>query len=411
MSVISVHDLDLPELEIVGMERMDALDAIAQARSKHWLARGTLGFVVTDYADAVAILRDRRFHSAVALIPQMAGLEPNERYQRSRRQSILSMEGEAHARLRRLVAPAFTPGSADRLRPFMREVITSLVDAIERPGQCELVVDVCEPYPIPIICELLGAPKEDWKLFSAWAVDIFRIFNQDLANDLPLIERASAELEAYVLAMIEERRLEPAADLLSDLIAVEEAGDRLSSDELVMLAVAVLMAGTDTTRNQLACSVALFAEHPDQWARLADRPELAPRVVEETMRYLGAVRGTGRFASEDIVYRDVLFPRGTLVSISLAGANRSPSAFDDPDVFDITRERSNGQMTFGSGIHHCLGAALARAELREALPLLARRMPDLRLDGPVEWKPSTFGIWGPARLPLRYRPEHAPLDS
>ena len=202
--------------------------------------------------------------------------------------------------------------------------------------------------------------------------------------------------------MIDERRLDPAEDLLSDLIAVEEAGDRLSTDELVMLAEAVLMAGTDTTRNQLACSVAVFAEHPDQWALLAERPELAPRAVEESMRYLGAVRGTARFASEDIEYRGVLFPQGTLVSMSLAGANMDPSIWEAPAAFDITQQRPAQQMTFGSGIHFCLGSALARAELQEALPLLATRLPGLACDGEVTWKPATFGIWGPAQLPLRY---------
>ena len=219
---------------------------------------------------------------------------------------------------------------------------------------------------------------------------------------LPLIQRAGQELTEYVTEMIAERRTDPRDDLLSDLIAIEEEGDRLSTEEMTMLAQAVLMAGTDTTRNQLACSVALFSEHPDQWALLAEQPELAPRAVEESMRYLGAVRGTARIASEDIVYRDVLFPHGTLVSTSLAGANRDPDAFEDPDVFDITRERTTAQMTFGAGIHFCMGAALARAELQEALPLLARRMPGLVRNGDVEWKPSTFGIWGPARLPLRF---------
>ena len=169
-----------------------------------------------------------------------------------------------------------------------------------------------------------------------------------------------------------------------------------------MLAQAVLMAGTDTTRNQLACSVALFTEYPDQWALLGERPELAGRAVEESMRYLGAVRATARFASEDVVYRDVLFPQGTLVATSLAGANRDPEAFEDPDDFDITRERGTAQMTFGAGIHFCMGAALARAELQEALPLLARRMPGLARRGDIEWKPSNFGIWGPARLPLSF---------
>jgi cytochrome P450 len=401
MPATSAYDLALPTLETAGLERSEVLSVIGRARTEHWLARTPIGFMLTEYRDAVAVLRDRRFHSALSLLPAMAGVE-SDRYLESRRRSILAMEGDEHARLRRLVAPAFTPAATDRLRPFMREVVSGLVDEVAGSGRCELVADVCEPYPIPIICELLGAPKEDWKLFSGWATDIFRIFNQDLAHDLPTIEKASGELESYVRSMVEQRRRHPSDDLLSTLIAIEEAGDRLSSDELVMLAEAVLMAGTDTTRNQLACSVALLSEHPDQWALLAEHPELAPRAVEETMRYLGAVRGTARVASVDIEYRDVLFPSGTIVSVALAGANMDPEVFNSPETFDITAVREAVQMTFGSGIHFCLGAALARAELQEALPLLARRMPDLKPDGPVEWKPATFGIWGPARLPLRF---------
>lgn len=400
--VTSAFDLDIPELDTAGFERLEELTAVADARSRSWLVRTPLGFAVTTHDDAVAVLRERRFHSALSLLPQLAGVEPDE-FLETRRPSILSMEGESHTRLRRLVAPAFTPSAIDRLRPFMRDVVARLFDAIASEGRADFVADVCEPYPIPIICELLGAPKEDWKRFSDWATDIFRLFNQDLASDLPIIQRASGELEVYVRAMVDERRRHPRDDLLSALIAIEESGDRLSTDELVMMTEAILMAGTDTTRNQLACCLALFASHPDQWAALAADPELAPRAVEESMRYLGAVRGTARVAAEDIEYRGVVFPRGTLVAVLLAGANRDPAAFDEPDRFDITRQAGTKQMTFGSGIHHCLGAALARAELQEALGVLAPRMRDLELDGAIEWKPATFGIWGPARLPLRFR--------
>jgi cytochrome P450 len=396
-----VSELNLPSLDIMGLERREALDAIEAAQSAHWLARTDLGYAVTRLQDVTAILRDQRFHSALSIIEQSTDLESSP-FPDGRTESILTMEGAGHARLRRLVAPAFTPASANRLRPTMRTVVGELVDRIADQGECELVADVCEPYPIPIICELLGAPPEDWKLFSAWATDIFRLFNNNLAEDLPLIIRAGEELNDYVSEMITARRADPRGDLLSDLIAIEEEGDRLSTEEMAMLAQAVLMAGTDTTRNQLACSVALFTEYPDQWALLGERPELAGRAVEESMRYLGAVRATARFASEDVVYRDVLFPQGTLVATSLAGANRDPEAFEDPDDFDITRERGTAQMTFGAGIHFCMGAALARAELQEALPLLARRMPGLARRGDIEWKPSNFGIWGPARLPLSF---------
>jgi cytochrome P450 len=399
-----VSELDLPYLNTVGMDRLDALVAIDATRDKSWLAKTDMGYNVMGLSDVTAILRDKRFHSALSILPQMQGMEEASSDYRRRRQSILSMEGDGHARLRRLVAPAFTPASATRLRPTMRAVVGDLVDRVAGEGQCEFVADICEPYPIPIICELLGAPREDWKLFSAWATDIFRIFNANLVDDLPLIERAAGELSAYVSEMIAERRTEPRDDLLSDLIAIEEGGDRLSTEEMAMLAEATLMAGTDTTRNQLACCLALFCEHPDQWALLAERPELAPRAVEESMRFLGAVRATVRFASEDIVYRDVLFPKGTIVSTALAGANRDPEVWQDPNEFDITVEREAAHMTFGSGIHFCMGAALARAELQEALPLLARRMPGLAGNGPIEWKPATFGIWGPAVLPIRFDP-------
>jgi cytochrome P450 len=399
-----VHELELPEIDFRGAERAEAMAALGAARGQHWLARTPLGYLVSRHADVTAVLAERRFHSALSLLPQMSGVEDPELSRRQQR-SILAMEGPEHTRLRRLVAPAFTPRAADRLRPFMRGVVDALVDPVVERGRCELVEDVCEPYPIPIICELLGAPAQDWKLFSGWATDIFRIFNGDIATDLPRIKAAMRELDDYVRAMIAERRSQPADDLLSDLIAVEEEGDRLSTDELVMMTEAVLMAGTDTTRNQLACSVALLAQHPDQWRRLAEDPGLARPAVEETMRYLGAVRGTARIASEDIEHRGVLFPAGTLVATSLAGANLDPEAWDDPERLDISRPATGTpQMTFGWGVHHCLGAALARAELQEALPLLARRLPDLELDGPIEWKPPTVGIWGPARLPLRFTP-------
>ena len=292
MTAQLVHELELPTLNTIGLERLEALAAIEEARSQHWLARTEMGYGVTRLDDVTAILRDKRFHSALSLLPQMAGL-PETTENGRRRESILSMEGDGHARLRRLVAPAFTPASANRLRPTMRAVVTDLIDQVAGDGECEFVSDICEPYPIPIICELLGAPPEDWKLFSGWATDIFRIFNGALVEDLPFIERAAEELTAYVSDMIAERRAEPRADLLSDLIAIEEEGDRLSTEEMSMLAEATLMAGTDTTRNQLACCVALFAEHPDQWALLAEQPELAPRAVEESMRLSRCRAGHG----------------------------------------------------------------------------------------------------------------------
>lgn len=394
--------------ELTDLPVVDAVDAderaaqIVAARGRHWLARAPMGYALPRYEDCTAILRDGRWYSALAVLNQTRGID-DPRMARQR-PSILSTEGTEHLRLRKLVGPAFTPRQAESVRPLMRQVITELVDQVADAGRCEMVADICEPYPIPIICAMVGAPREDWELFSRLATSIFRFFDADAADHIDEIVEAQIELDEYVGALVAERRVEPRDDILSDLIAVEEEGDRLSTEEMMSLVRALILAGTDTTRNQLAIAVAVFAQHPEQWALLAERPELAPRAVEESMRYLGAVRGTGRFASEDIEYRDVLFPAGTLVFPSFWSANRDETLFDEPMTFDITAERSKAHLTFGSGAHFCLGASLARAELQEALLVLAERMPGLRLDGEVTWKPDGTGIWGPAHLPIAWDP-------
>ena len=205
-------ELDLPQLDGQRVTRN------ADLPKDHWLARNPFGYAVWHYDDAVAILRDKRWHNAAGRIPELMGVT-NEKFLARQTVNILSAEGELHVRLRRLVAPAFSPRSADRLRPFMREVINGLVDNVAAAGRADFAVDICEPYPIPIICELLGAPKSDWQLFSRWANDILEVFSIDMADKLDLIMNTQDELDAYTRELIAERRSKPADDLLTDLIA------------------------------------------------------------------------------------------------------------------------------------------------------------------------------------------------
>jgi cytochrome P450 len=400
-----LSELELPTVEFDFADAEEHRNALLALSKESWIAKGVFAYPIFKYEDCVAILRDKRWHSAAALAAEAFGVN-DPRLKERRRQSILSAEGDVHTRLRRLVAPSFSPRAADRLRPFMREVMNSLIDPVAKNGKCDLATDICDPYPIPIICELLGAPKKDWQLFSRWAEDVLRIFNATASEELDVIFKAQDELGAYTRQLIADRRSLPADDLITSLIAAEEAGDKLDEAELEMMVEAVIVGGTDTTRNQLGCSIALFAEHPEQWKLLAEQPELAGKAVEETMRYFGAVRATGRFASEDIEYKGVLFPKGTLVTPSLSIANRDETVFNDANIFDITREPAGQpQMTFGSGIHYCLGAALARAEQHEALPIMAQRMKNLRIDGAVTWKPSTVAIFGPENMPISFDAE------
>jgi cytochrome P450 len=399
----SVIDLQLPSVPvIVDQSREERRNLLRSTASESWLARTEIGYTVLTYESVVAVLRDKRWHSATGLVAELQGIT-NPEFLNKRRVSILSAEGDTHVRLRRLAAPAFSPRSADRLRPFMREVVNSLVDPIALNGRAEVVRDICEPYPIPIICELLGAPKEDWQLFSRLASDVLRIFSPTLSEEFEIVMAAQDELDVYTRRLIAQRRDKPADDLLTDLIAAEESGDKLSEEELVMLVEAVIIGGTDTTRNQLGLALALFAEHPDQWELLANDPTLAPRAVEEVMRYAGAVGGTIRFASEDIELNGVLFPKGTFMTTSMSTGNFDTNVFPTPDAFDITREPvGQPQLSFGAGIHYCLGASLARAELQESFSVLAQRMPHLALDGDVVFKPTGVAIFGPAVLPVRF---------
>ena len=398
-------DLQIPKVPlIVDQQRSDRHALLRGIAKESWLARTDIGYSVLTYESVMGILRDKRWHSATGMVAQLQGIT-DEAFLGRRQVSILNAEGEVHVRLRRLVAPAFSPRSADRLRPFMRETVNSLLDPFAASGKAEVVSDICEPYPIPIICELLGAPKEDWKLFSRLASEILLIFSDNLAQNMPVFLNAQQELEKYTEGLIEKRRSVPADDLITDLIAAEEAGDKLNTEELTMMVDAVIVGGTDTTRNQLGLALALFAEYPEQWALLGKDPSLAQRAVEEVLRFSGAVGGTIRFASEDIEYNGVLFPKGTFMSTSMSTGNYDASVFPTPETFDITREPvGQPHLSLGAGIHYCLGASLARAELQEAFTVLSQRMLNLELDGPVVYKPSGIGIFGPASLPVKFTP-------
>jgi len=398
-------DLQIPKVPlIIDQQRSDRHALLRGIAKDSWLARTDIGYSVLTYESVMGILRDKRWHSATGMVAQLQGIT-DEAFLGRRQVSILNAEGEVHVRLRRLVAPAFSPRSADRLRPFMRETVNLLLDPFAASGKAEVVRDICEPYPIPIICELLGAPKEDWKLFSRLATEILLIFSENLAENMSVFIAAQQELEKYTEGLIEKRRSVPADDLITDLIAAEEAGDKLNTEELTMMVDAVIVGGTDTTRNQLGLALALFAEYPEQWALLGKDPSLAQRAVEEVLRFSGAVGGTIRFASEDIEYNGVLFPKGTFMSTSMSTGNYDASVFPTPEKFDITREPvGQPHLSLGAGIHYCLGASLARAELQEAFTVLSQRMLNLELDGPVVYKPSGVGIFGPASLRVKFTP-------
>lgn len=377
---------------------------IRQARLQGPIALGPHGPEVLSYELVRTVLRDPRFRMPKGVSLAMQGITSGPVWDKAAT-GLLSRDGADHNRLRRLVSKAFTPRSTARLTTTIAEVITELVDPVTTGGRCDVVADIARRYPIPIISGLLGAPRQDWQLFSDWADDIFKALAWNVANDAPVIMAAFDKLDAYVEDMIARRRHSLTDDLISELIRAEDDGDRLTADELLMLAEGLLMAGTDTTRNQLAAAVQDLCDHPEQWALLAEHPELAPQAVEELMRHSPVIFGTIRQAVEDVEIEGMTVPAGTYLVVNTAAANRDPAVYDDPERLDITRKGPAAMLTFGGGIHYCLGAHLARAELVEALTVMTRRMPNPRSGGPAPWKPL-MGITGPTTLPIEFDAGH-----
>jgi cytochrome P450 len=366
------------------------------------IALGPIGPEILSYELARTVLGDPRFVIPPGIHLSAHGITSGPLWDRVTG-SILNMEGARHRRLRSLVSKAFTPRATARMDDTIHAVINELIDDVVEAGRCEFVTDIARPYPIPVICALLGAPREDWRQFSLWAEDIFKIvsFDIDLAAEEPTVLKAWGEFDDYIDVMVADRRRHLTDDLLSELIRIEDAGDRLDAAELRMLAFSILIAGTDTTRSQLAASMQVLCDHPDQWALLREKPDLAMRAVEETMRHSPSMCSTVRSATADTTIGDYTFPAGTFILVNTYAANRDATIYDDPARFDIARDAPPPILTFGGGAHYCLGANLARRELAEALKILSRRLPNPRRGEFPPWKPL-LGMSGPTSLPIEF---------
>ncbi len=399
----SVFDADLPTLAYDPTETPAEVYPRLQEAQRHApIALGPHGPEVLSYHLVRSVLRDSRFQIPPGINLLTQGMTSGPLWDKVVN-SLLCLEGDAHHRLRSLCSKAFTPRTVARLHDTMVDVMSELVDRVADAGSCDVVTDLARPYPVPIICALLGAPREDWQQFSLWADDVFKAFSftVDLREVEPVVMHAWRELDDYVDDMVARRRHSLTDDLLSELIRAEDDGDRLNAAELRMLAGGLLLAGTDTTRNQVAASVHVLCEHPEQWQLLSERPELAMPAVEETMRHSPIACGTLRLVVEDAELDGYLFPAGTAVLVNTFAANRDPAMYDDPDRVDITREGAPPILTFGGGVHYCLGANLARREIAEALTVLTRRLHHPRTAGPVPWKPMV-SLSGPINLPIEF---------
>jgi pimeloyl-[acyl-carrier protein] synthase len=381
----------------------DPYPTYQRLRTEDPVHESPLGFwVLTRYDDVVATLRDPRFakEPMITAVAARLGIPPA-----TIGLSMLDRDPPDHTRLRGLASKAFTPRVVETLRPRVQEIVDGLLDRVEGAGGMDLIEEFAYPIPVNVICEMLGVPVEDHEQFKGWSLDLARGLDSILLGPESEIAKRSGRaregLTEYMRGLIAARRAKPRADLLSALIAAEEAGDKLSEPELVATCILLLVAGHETTVNLIGNGMLALLRHPEQLALLRARPELIVTAVEELLRYDGPVQRTARTPTEDVTIADRLIAKGDIVMPFIGAADRDPAHFRDPERLEITRTE-NRHIAFGWGIHFCLGAPLARVEGQIAINTLVKRLPKLALATDQPEFRHSLTLRGLTALPVRF---------
>ncbi|MFF3403046.1 cytochrome P450 [Streptomyces sp. NPDC002659] len=375
-------------------------DELQRARESTWYATTPAGLLVLRHAEAWELARDPRLGHDGQKYMELHGITDGPLYDWFTHM-LSQVNPTDHDRLRKLVSKAFTPRRVETLRAFARASAQHLAERIT-PGQpCEFIETFANPLPARVICEALGVPTEDHEWFRHYSDDIGLVFNSKLAALRPRVEAAVVHLTEYVDSLITRRTAQPGDDFISALVAARQ-DDHLSEDELRNLVLTLIFAGHDQVTCQLGRALATFTDHPDQWELLSQNPALAASATDEVIRWCPSSQALIRYAFEDIEFRGLAIPAGTMIMVSNPAANRDPRAFPHGDRFDITAQHESHQLAFGGGLHRCLGIMLTRLEISEALTALADRFGAPTISGPVRWRPPGAIIYGADSLPLTF---------
>jgi cytochrome P450 len=432
----SAPDRAVPFFDIADPAFSVTSAQVRQAREADWYARTSYGLAVLRYDQVSRLIRHPDLRQGSRLWPAHHGITsgPFADWWAS---WVLNMEGEAHHRLRRLLNPAFSRRIVEPLRSRFRDLAGELADAFADPGRCEFMSEFAEPYAARVIAILLGIPEEEWPTIAAESAAVGLAMGVRIREHLPRIEAALAALYDYADALIANRRCRPRDDFVTCLIQAQAGGAGLTAAELRDSLVLLIFGGFDTTRNQLGLAMQAFLDHPGQWRLLAQRPELGPAAVEEVMRIRPTTTWVTREAVADFTFDGLAIEAGTTIHLfcESAGTDLRDAAGTGPDAagagqdivgagrntagagrdaagaerdtadtgFDITAGGRRPHFGFGGGIHYCLGHAVARADMCEALTVLARRLGEPRAAGQAIWLPDS-GNTGPVRLPVAFVP-------
>lgn len=397
--------LDMPYLDMSKQGFSIRSAEVLDAREKSWIARTNYGLAVLRYNEVHKLLRDQRLRQGSYAWPELNGV--SGLFAGWWHRQMMSQEGADHARLRRIANPVFSPKLVISLRPKFFALAHELIDQFIEKGHCEFMGDFSEPYATRVVCLLIGLPQDQWRAISTIAKEMGLALSVNYKRDLEIIDNATAKLFDYVQDLVRQTRARGYGDdFLSTLVRTSSEGDdTLSERELYDMLVSVLFGAVDTTSNQIGLALSIFAEHPDQWELLGKNPELGKAAVEEVMRVRPAITWVTREALEDFEYQGVYIKKGTTIHLFGQSAASDPRAFPDPS-FDITAERKP-HFGFGGGVHHCVGHFIARADMNEALAILASRLKNIRIESGAQWLPDS-GNTGPITLPISF--DRGPLS-
>lgn len=369
----------------------------------------TRQWLISRHRDVNALLRDRRLGRSYLHVAthEEWGREAPPEWQAPFWQllwpQLIDREPPDHTRLRSLVLRAFTPRAVERMRPRIELVVTTLIDRVRQLGEFDLIADLMEELPVTVIADMLGIPESDRSLLRPWSAEITLMFELNPSLDYQQrATRASAEFSGYLRELLRSRQGRAAQDLLADLSQAAEAGDRLSEDELVATCVLLLNAGHEASVNGAANSWWALFRHPATLAHLRERVDLVPTAIEELLRFDTPAPIFERWVLEDIEVQGVRIPRGQEVALLFAAANRDPRVFPSADRIVLDRD-PNPYLSFGAGIHYCLGAPLAKLEFDILFRQMLERMPHLELVSEPRWKPR-FVLRGLEAIRVRDQP-------
>jgi len=397
MTVSSIDEA--PRLSVTDPAFSITSAAVHEAREASWFARTEYGIAVLRYDEVAELIRHPSLRQGSVQWPAHNGVTSGP-FLRWWNSWILNKEGDEHHRLRTLLNPAFSKRLIKGLAPRFQALAGELIDGFADKGECDFVAEFADPYAARVIAIMLGLPEEEWPIIARESATIGLAMGVTFKQELPRIEAALATLFEYADAAIADRAVNPADDFMSTLVQAENEGG-LSADELRDAVVLMVFGGYDTTRNQLGLAMQSFIANPAQWELLAENPALGGKAAEEVMRTNPTVRWVTREAIEDFEHKGLLIDAGTTVHLFSESAGTDPRIFGEPS-FDIAADRKP-HFGFGGGAHHCLGHFVARADMAEALPLLASRLRNPKMLDGSEWLPDS-GNTGPNKLPISFTP-------